>query len=164
VTVTVGEMTRADWRAVVEIYREGIASGDATFETEPPGWERFDREHIETCRFVARDEGAVLGWAALSPVSGRRAYRGVAEVSVYIAARARGKGVGRALLERLIEASEASGIWTLQAGIFPENEPSIALHGSCGFREVGLRERLGERDGTWRDVLLMERRSRIAGR
>jgi L-amino acid N-acyltransferase YncA len=156
-------MRPAHWPRVRAIHREGIEGGDATFETEPPDWEAFDRSHLRRCRFVARAGGEILGWAALSPVSSRCVYAGVAEVSVYVAAAARGRGVGRRLLRRLIRASEAAGIWTLQAGIFPENGPSLALHRAFAFREVGVRERIGRRDGRWRDVVLLERRSPTVG-
>jgi L-amino acid N-acyltransferase YncA len=165
------------WPAVRAIYSEGIATGHATFETELPEWEKWDNSHRQDCRLVAVesinpvaddlvtpiDTATILGWAALSPVSVRHVYSGVAEVSVYVAAAARGKGVGKALLVSLVQESEASGIWTLQAGIFPENVASIALHKSCGFREVGIRRRLGKLGAIWRDVLLLERRSDIAG-
>ena len=151
------------WPAVREIYREGIATGNATFETEIPDWERWDNAHRRDCRLIARHGAQIFGWAALSPVSARRVYAGVAEVSVYVAASARGSGVGKALLHELIEQSESCGIWTLQAGIFPENAASIALHKSCGFREVGVRSRIGKMGDRWRDVLLLERRSLRAG-
>jgi phosphinothricin acetyltransferase len=161
------------WPAVREIYRERIATGNATFETELPSWENWDSGHRKNCRLIAlepRDESVpevlvpldgarVLGWAALSPVLGRLVYAGVAE-----AAAARGRGVGRALLQALVQESEANGIWTLQAGIFPENAASIALHRSCGFREVGVRRRIGKLGNTWRDVALMERRSSVVGK
>lgn len=153
-------MTPADWPVVRAIYEEGIATGHATFETNTPDWTAWDAAHLPDCRLVARQDGQIIGWAALSPVSSRAVYLGVAEVSVYVAAAARGRGVGRALLTALIAASETAGVWTLQAGIFPENEASVALHLSCGFRVVGRRERLGLHHGVWRDVLLMERRSR----
>lgn len=159
----VGEMRDVDWGMVRSIYQEGIATGNATFETSVPAWEAWDAGHLRDCRFIAREEGRVVGWAVLSPVSGRCVYAGVAEVSVYVTASARGKGVGKALLRALVEGSERQGIWTLQAGIFPENEASIALHKSCGFREVGRRERLGQMNGAWRDVVLMERRSNVVG-
>ena len=146
-----------------EIYSDGIATGNATFETELPEWARWDGAHRQDCRLVAETGEQVVGWAALSAVSARRVYAGVAEVSVYVAAAARGRGIGKALLESLVEQSERSGVWTLQAGIFPENLPSIALHKSCGFREVGVRQKLGQRNGVWRDVLLMERRSARVG-
>jgi phosphinothricin acetyltransferase len=156
-------MARTDWAEVRAIYVEGIATGDATFETEAPAWERWDATHRPGERFVAREGGAILGWAALSAVSDRCVYGGVAEVSVYVAAAARGKGVGSALLRQLIEASEGASVWTLQAGIFPENRASVGLHERLGFRQVGRRERLGKMNGVWRDVLLLERRSVRAG-
>ncbi len=164
------------WPAVREIYREGIASGNATFETEVPGWEKWDAAHRKDCRLVALEPFAVdsellipiekltvLGFAALSPVSGRAVYAGVAEVSVYVAAVARGRGVGRTLLQALVQQSEAAGIWTLQAGIFPENLASVTLHESCGFRKVGVRSHIGKLGERWRDVLLLERRSKAVG-
>jgi phosphinothricin acetyltransferase len=165
------------WPAVREIYREGIATGNATFETEVPDWEKWNHSHLKICRLVAvepmdEDMGelltslekrSMLGWAALSPVSSRHVYRGVAEVSVYVAASARGRGIGKALLQALVGESEGNGIWTLQAGIFPENAASIALHKSCGFRDVGVRRRIGKLGDTWRDVLLLERRSARIG-
>ena len=162
VELTIHPMTDADWPAVRDIYAEGIATGDATFETSVPDWNEWDRNHLSACRLVARGEGSdgVLGWVALSPVSSRCVYGGVAEVSVYIAARARGRGVGKRLLAALIEDSEREGLWTLQAGLFPENTASVAVHRQCGFREVGVRERIGEMNGVWRDDLLMERRSK----
>ncbi|MGA2880087.1 MAG: N-acetyltransferase family protein [Bryobacteraceae bacterium] len=157
-------MRSDDWPVVRAIYLEGIATGDATFEQSPPDWEKWDTGHLLAARIVGRSEGGdVLGWAALSAVSGRCVYAGVAEVSVYVAQRARGRGVGRQLLARLIADSEADGVWTLQAGIFPENVASIALHERAGFRMVGKRERLGQMNGRWRDVVLMERRSAVAG-
>jgi L-amino acid N-acyltransferase YncA len=156
-------MRSEDWPAVQEIYSEGIATGNATFETETPPWEKWNQGHLQSCRLVAVNSEGILGWAALSPVSTRRVYSGVAEVSVYVAAKARGHGVGTLLLQSLVEQSERCGVWTLQAGIFPENVPSVALHKSCGFREVGLRQKLGQRSGVWRDVLLLERRSSRVG-
>jgi len=152
-----------DWRQVRSIYLEGIETGQATFERDAPDWERWDAGHLKTCRLVARVVDVIAGWAALSPVSARRVYRGVAEVSVYVQESFRGSGVGRALLERLVECSERHGIWTLQAGIIAENVASIALHQRCGFREVGLRERIGQLGEEWRDVILLERRSKIVG-
>jgi L-amino acid N-acyltransferase YncA len=154
---------REHWDAVRRIYAEGIATGNATFQTEPPEWEAFDAGHLALCRWVAEAEGVILGWAALSPVSSRCVYAGVAEVSVYVAEGARGRGVGRRLLRTLIASSEAAGLWTLQAGIFPENTGSLAIHRDLGFREVGRRERLGCLAERWRDVLLLERRSRTVG-
>lgn len=152
-----------DWKQVRTIYVEGIATGHATFETDAPAWEKWDADHLRRPRLAARDGTLILGWAALSPVSGRCVYAGVAEVSLYVAASARGRGVGRALLEALVRASEDAGIWTLQAGIFPENAASLAVHRRCGFRDVGRRERLGNLGGTWRDVILLERRSSKVG-
>jgi phosphinothricin acetyltransferase len=156
---TIEPMTAAHWPAVRAIYEQGIASGDATFETAAPGWEAWDAGRLHGHRLVATLGGLVAGWAALSPVSERRAYAGVAEASVYVASSAAGRGVGRALLGRLVAGAEAAGIWTVQAGIFPENAASLALHRRCGFRTVGVRERLGKLDGRWRDVVLLERRS-----
>jgi len=157
-------MTAADYPAVARIYREGIATGHATFNTEAPAWEAWDAGHLQHSRLVAVDGDEVLGWAALIAVSDRCVYAGVAEESVYVGARAQGRGVGRTLLEGLIAASEAQGIWTLQAGIFPENTASIVLHERLGFRLVGRRERLGQMaGGQWRDVLLLERRSATIG-
>lgn len=163
--VTIRPMTADDAADVLAIYAEGIATGLATFETEAPPWETWDRAHLAACRFVAAEGGGrPLGWAALTPVSGRCVYRGVGEVSVYVAAAARGRGVGRALLDALVRGSEAAGYWTLQAGIFAENRASLALHRTCGFREVGRRERLGALGGVWHDVMLLERRSATVGR
>jgi phosphinothricin acetyltransferase len=156
-------MKPEDWEAVRTIYQEGIATGNATFETDAPEWEKWDEDHLRNCRIVARIDGQVVGWAALSAVSGRCVYAGVAEVSVYVAASARGQGMGKALLQALIEESEGVGIWTLQAGIFPENAASVTLHKKLGFREVGRRELIGQMNGVWRDVLLMERRSKVLG-
>lgn len=157
-------MTVADWEGVLRVYAEGIATGNATFETELPSWEAWDRAHRSHCRLVARSDGAaVLGWAALSRASDRCVYGGVAEVSVYVSSGARGRGLGTQLLERLIRCSEEAGVWTLQAGVFPENVKSIAIHERCGFRIVGVRERLGELRGVWRDVALLERRSDRVG-
>jgi phosphinothricin acetyltransferase len=161
--VTIRELRPDDWPAVRAIYEEGIRGGDATFETETPSWERWDAAHTEL-RLVGEQDGSVVGWAALSPVSERCCYQGVAEVSVYVAGEARGAGLGRELLERLVERSEEMGYWTLTAGVFPENEASIRLHKAGGFREVGVRERLGELGGVWRDVVLLERRSTVVGR
>ncbi len=157
-------MRTDDWAGVGAVYEEGIATGHATFETEVPEWDSWNEAHLESCRWVARDgAGVVCGWAALSPVSGRCVYGGVAEVSVYVAERARGRGLGRQLLERLVESSEKIGLWTLQAGIFPENVPSLRIHEAAGFRVVGRQERIGALHGVWRDVVLMERRSPVVG-
>jgi phosphinothricin acetyltransferase len=152
------DLTPLDWREVATIYEDGIRTGDATFETEVPSWEAWDAAHTGL-RVLAELDGRGAGWGALSAYSDRWCYRGVAEDSVYVASWAQGQGVGRALLEELIARSEAAGIWTLQAGIFPENKPSLRLHLGCGFRLVGVRERIGELNGEWRDVLLLERRS-----
>jgi L-amino acid N-acyltransferase YncA len=156
-------MAAEDWPRVREIYLEGIATANATFETEAPEWQQWDARHVPSCRLVAMLDHLTAGWAALSPVSSRRVYAGVAEVSVYISAAARGQGIGKALLAALIRESEQQGFWTLQAGIFPENAGSIALHEAFGFRQVGIRERLGRLGDRWRDVVLMERRSRTVG-
>jgi phosphinothricin acetyltransferase len=156
-------MLETDWPQVREIYLEGIATGHATFETEAPDWEKWSDSHTAYARLVARDGADVKGWAALSLVSGRCVYAGVAETSVYVARDSRGQGIGRALLEALIHASESNGIWTLHAGIFPENIGSVELHKGLGFREVGRRERIGKLNGVWRDTLLLERRSTIVG-
>ncbi|MGD0226344.1 MAG: N-acetyltransferase family protein [Terriglobia bacterium] len=153
----------SDWEQVRGIYLEGIASRNATFEIDAPTWERWNETHLQFGRMVARAADAVLGWSALSAVSDRCCYAGVAEASVYVGARHRGQGVGKALLQATIDQAEANGIWTLQAGIFPENRASLALVTKCGFREVGRRERLGKLDGVWRDVLLLERRSSVVG-
>jgi len=161
--VVIEKMSADDWAAIRAIYEEGIATGNATFEQSAPTWEKWDAGHLATCRLVARAGSEVLGWAALSPVSGRCVYAGVAEVSVYVAAGARNRKLGSRLLAALVAASENAGVWTLQAGIFPENVPSIELHKRCGFRVVGTRERLGCMNGRWRDVVLMERRSAIVG-
>jgi L-amino acid N-acyltransferase YncA len=162
--VILRELAERDWPAVRSIFEEGIATGQATFETEAPSWEAWDGAHLSEPRLVAEDDGEVVGWAALSPYSARPVYGGVAEESVYVAEQARGHGVGRALLEALIERSEQAGIWTLEAGVFPENRASVTLHLSCGFRLVGVRERIGRMaGGEWRDVLLLERRSEVAG-
>ncbi|WP_377273979.1 GNAT family N-acetyltransferase [Peterkaempfera sp. SMS 1(5)a] len=147
---------------VLAVYRAGIAEGDATFEESAPDWTDFDRSRLPGHRFVALGpDGELLGWVAASPVSSRPAYAGVVEHSVYVDPPARGRGVGRALLAALIESTEAAGIWTVQSGIFPENKASIALHLAAGFREVGVRERVGRHHGVWRDVVLLERRSPV---
>lgn len=157
-------MKEADGEAVLRIYAQGIATGDATFEAAAPPWEEWDRTHLPHSRILAEMDSLVVGWAALSPVSDRCVYGGVAEVSVYVASGARGKGIGLALLDALVRSSEAEGIWTLQAGLFPENVASVRIHERVGFRAVGVRERLGQLAGVWRDVLLMERRSQVQGR
>ena len=156
-------MTPADWPRVKAIYQEGIATGHATFETGAPEWEGWDQKFLKKCRLVAELDGEVLGWAGLSAVSDRCVYGGVGEVAVYVAGEARGKEVGTRLLAALVEASEEAGLWTLQAGIFPENVGSVRVHEKCGFRVLGTRERLGKMGDRWRDVLLMERRSDRVG-
>jgi L-amino acid N-acyltransferase YncA len=161
---SIEQMSAADWPAVRDIYAEGIATGQGTFEERPPSWEEWDLDHLRECRLVARRHGRVVAWAALAPVSRRQVYRGVAEVSMYVAAAERDSGVGRALGEALVEASERAGIWTLEGWIFPENRASLALCESFGCRVVGVRERLGRMGERWRDVLLVERRSPVVGR
>jgi L-amino acid N-acyltransferase YncA len=157
-------MRAGDWPAVREIHAQGIATGDATFDTQAPDWEHWDAGHLEACRLTARNgAGEVVAWAALSPVQRKSAYRGVAEGSMYVREDARGTGVGRKLAAAMVEASEAAGIWTVELWIFPENRTSIALCESLGFRTVGVRERIGKREGRWRDVVVMERRSDVAG-
>jgi L-amino acid N-acyltransferase YncA len=151
------------WPHVRAIYEAGLAAGHATFETLAPDWLAWDAAHLPQCRLVAMEGADVVGWAALSPVSRRTAYAGVAEVSIYVAEIARGRGIGRQLLARLIGESEAAGLWTLQASIFPENRVSTRLHEAAGFRLIGRRERIAQRDGVWRDTVLYERRSRAAG-
>ena len=151
------------WNAVKEIYEEGIATGNATFQTAAPSWEEWNKDHLTTTRLVVVDNNKIVGWAALTPVSGRCVYAGVAEVSVYVAAGVRGKGVGKTLLQALIKASEENNLWTLQAGIFPENIASIKLHESSGFRIIGTREKIGKMHGKWRDTVLLERRSKVVG-
>lgn len=160
---TVERIYKRDWARVRSIYMEGISTGFATFETAVPTWDDWSAEHPFETRFVARSEEDVIGWAALKPVSSRRVYSGVGEVTTYVGEAWRGRGVGRALLNTVIEASGKEGYWTLQAAIFPANAASIALHERLGFREVGVRERLGQIDGQWRDVLLLERRSSVVG-
>lgn len=162
--IEIEEMAEMDWPAVEAIYREGIETGDATFETQAPSWEQFDAGHLRDGRLVAKSGDTIVGWVALSPVSGRCVYRGVAEVNIYIKTSARGQGVGKALLKAVVERSERAGLWTLQTGIFPENMSSLALHRHCGFRMVGYRERIGQMHGLWRDVVLMERRSNAVGK
>ena len=158
VPVIIDQMKASDWEQVRAIYLEGIRSGHSTFETNAPTWENWDQAHLQIARLVTRDGDRVSGWAALSPVSKRHVYRGVAEVTVYVSESARGKGIGRTLLEALIDESKENGIWTLQASIFPENTASVQLHLRCGFREVGRRERIAMLNGVWRDTLLFERR------
>ena len=162
--MTIQPLAEDHWPAVRAIYEQGIATGNATFETQAPEWQAWDRAHLAHSRLVAVDDaGTVLGWAALSPVSSRCVYGGVAELSIYIAAGARGQGVGRQLLQALIADSEAQGIWTLQAGTFEENAASIGLHTQAGFRVIGHRERIGQHHGVWRNTVQMERRSPTVG-
>jgi L-amino acid N-acyltransferase YncA len=161
VETTIEPLRAEHWADVARIYGEGIATRQATFETEVPSWEAWDGAHLADHRLIATREGVVLGWAALSRVSDRCVYGGVAEGSVYVGEGARGQGLGRALLGALVESAESAGIWTIQTGIFPENVASVGLHEEAGFRVVGRRERLGKLDGVWRDVLLLERRSSV---
>lgn len=147
------------WEAVKKIYEEGIATGNATFQTTAPTWEEWDTAHVAKPRLVAVDNNKVLGWAAITPVSGRCVYAGVGEVSVYVGIHARGKGVGKQLLLALIEESERENFWTLQAGVFPENLASLAIHQASGFRIIGTREKIGKMNGVWRDTVLLEKRS-----
>ena len=161
--VEIRSMESRDWPRVKAIYLEGIATGNATFETEAPDWEEWDSKHLPDARLVAETGGKVAGWAALTPASGRCVYSGVAELSIYITAAMRGKGVGKALLAALIAESEAKGYWTIRSGVFPENKASLALHQKHGFRIVGTQERIGKMDGRWRDVVLLERRSAVVG-
>jgi phosphinothricin acetyltransferase len=166
--ITVRAMTADDWPAVERIYREGIATGNATFEAEPPGWDEFDHGKVQHPRLVAVNDDSVVGWAAASRVSSRCVYEGVIEHSVYVSADARGTGVGRALLDVFLTGCDEAGVWTVQSGVFPENLPSLALHHALGFRDVGTRERVGKMTygpyaGLWRDVVMIERRSAITG-
>ena len=156
-------LTTADWPAVERIFAEGIATGDATFESNPPTWAEFDVARLPGHRLVAVENGEVVGWAALSPTSHRACYAGVVEHSVYVAEKARGRGLGKALLRELIAGADAAGLWTIQASVFPENEATLALHRALGFRVVGRRERIAQRDGVWRDTILLERRSPSTG-
>jgi L-amino acid N-acyltransferase YncA len=161
--VVIEPMTERDWPQVRAIYEEGIEFGDATFETSPPDWVAWNSTHLRVCRLVARSGAEVVGWAALSPVSSREVYAGVTEASLYISERARGRGVGSKLMAALIEASEHAGIWTLYSSTFPENAASLALQQRHGFRVIGTRERIACHRGRWRDTVLLERRSRVAG-
>jgi L-amino acid N-acyltransferase YncA len=156
--VEIRELTPADWQAVEAIYAEGIATGDATFETETPTWAEFDAGRLPDHRLVAVDGNRVVGWAALSPTSRRECYAGVVEHSVYVEESSQGRGIGRALLEALVASADAAGIWTIQTSIFPENAASLALHLRVAFRIVGRRERIARLNGIWRDTLLLERR------
>jgi phosphinothricin acetyltransferase len=156
--VTVRAMAASDWPIVARIYAEGIATGTATFETEVPSWEAWDASHHAGPRLVAEEDGHVVGWIAVSPVSRRPVYRGVVEHSVYVAQAARGRGVGRLLLDALVRSAPDHGIWTIQTSVFEANAATVALHEAAGFRRVGRRERIAQRDGEWRDTLLMELR------
>jgi phosphinothricin acetyltransferase len=161
--IIIGHMQPTDWEQVRRVYLDGLASGQASFETAAPTWEDWDESRLRHSRLVARADDQVIGWAALSPVSGRSCYAGVAEASVYIAAGSRGQGVGKALLEALIEESERNGIWSLYGATFPENSASIQLQLACGFRIVGRRERIAQHHGVWRDTIITERRSKVVG-
>lgn len=156
-------MQSEDWPEVARIYKLGIATGLATFEKNVPTWESWDKAHLQECRLVAFENQILVGWAALSPVSSRSVYQGVAEVSVYVDTNQSGRGIGTLLMKTLISKSESLGFWTLQSGIFPENIASVHLHERSGFRKIGIRERIGKMDGKWYDTLLMERRSSSTG-
>ncbi|MBK9632731.1 MAG: N-acetyltransferase [Saprospiraceae bacterium] len=154
---------KEDWLTVAEIYKEGMDTGNATFQQQVPSWDEWDQGHLKSCRILAINNQKIAGWAALSPVSGRCVYAGVAELSVYVSESFRGLKIGSRLLEKLISESEAEEIWTLQAGIFPENISSLKIHHQFGFRTIGYREKIGKMNGVWRDVLLLERRSHLVG-
>ncbi|MCJ8154143.1 N-acetyltransferase family protein [Chryseobacterium sp. SSA4.19] len=156
-------ITKDNFSEVIEIYKQGLATNIATFQNDSPQWEEWDKKHLDFCRISIYDNDKMLGWTSLTPVSSRCVYSGVAEVSVYVATDARGKGIGKTLLTELIQQSEENGIWTLQSGIFAENEGSIKLHEKCGFRLVGYREKIGKKNGIWKDNVLMERRSKNIG-
>jgi L-amino acid N-acyltransferase YncA len=162
-SIEIGSLEPCHWERVRDIYLEGLATGEASFETKAPDWTEWDRAHLARPRLVAARRDQVVGWVALCPVSLRQCYAGVAEVSIYVASEARGQGVGKLLLREAIRASEAEGIWTLQAVIYPTNLHSVRLHEACGFRVVGRRQRIAQRDGAWRDTLLLERRSAVVG-
>jgi L-amino acid N-acyltransferase YncA len=159
--VVVRDLGPVDWPEVSRIYAEGITTGNATFETEVPSWEAWDAAHLAEHRLLAVEDGRAVGWVALAPVSERCCYGGVAEISAYVGAETRGRGVGKSLMTAVVVSSERAGIWTLQTGVFPENEPSLALLRRFGFRVVGVRERIGRLHGAWRDVVLLERRSEV---
>ena len=161
--IEIRQIKQEDWEAVSRIYKLGIETGIATFETEIPTWEKWNRSHLIKCRNTAWLDDQLVGWGALSPVSDRCVYRGIAEVSVYVDDNYKGKGIGTQLLQRLIDESEKEGLWTLQSGIFRENEASIRLHKKVGFREIGYREKVGKKDGIWYDNVLLERRSKKTG-
>ena len=155
-------LRKKDWDSVAEIYKQGIETGNATFETEIPSWDKWDSKHLKICRIVAEYEKKVIAWAALVPVSAREVYSGVAEITIYVSDKYQGLKIGTKLLEKMITGSEKSGIWTLQAVIFPENKASLKIHQKHGFREVGYREKIGKMNGNWRDTILLERRSKVA--
>jgi phosphinothricin acetyltransferase len=161
--MTIRNLELTHYPSVKKIYEEGILTGNATFQTEAPAWEEWNNSHLQHSRLVAIENDEVLGWAALTAVSGRCVYAGVAEVSVYVSANARGKGIGKLLLEKLIEESEKHNLWTLQAGVFPENSASLKIHEALAFRRIGLREKIGKMKGVWRDTVLLERRSTVVG-
>lgn len=161
--MTIQNLEPARYPAVKKIYEEGIATGNATFQSEAPSWDEWNNSHLQHSHLVAIENDEALGWAALTPVSGRCVYAGVAEVSVYVSVNARGKGIGKLLLKKLIEDSEKHNIWTLQAGVFPENSSSLKIHEATGFRKIGLREKIGKMKGVWRDTVLLERRSSVVG-
>lgn len=160
-SLVIRTIIKSDWEAVKSIYEKGISTGIATFQLVPPTWEEWNDAHLKTCRIIAIRNNSVLGWTALTPVSKREVYKGVAEVSLYINEGFRGQGIGQILLEKLIQKSEGNGIWTLQSSIFPQNIPSIKVHEKLGFKTVGTREKIGQRNGIWYDNLLLERRSTI---
>ncbi len=157
-------LLESDAEAVLNIYRQGLATGEASFETAPPDWEAWKKKYLPFCRLVWGHHEQVLGWATLAPVSARDCYRGVAEVSIYVASGHCGQGIGNKLMRRLIEESEENGVWTLYSSIFPENQATRQLHLRNGFREVGIRERIAQQNGRWRDTLLLERRSILTGK
>lgn len=161
--IKIEKMLPEHWQQVKKIYEEGIKTGNATFETTTPEWEAWDKAHLSHCRLVAIEGVEVIGWAALVPVSSRCVYEGVVENSVYVSLSAQGKGIGKMLLNKLVEESEAQNIWTIQTGIFPENIASIKIHEAVGFRTIGKRERIGKMNGVWRDTLFLERRSSKVG-
>jgi L-amino acid N-acyltransferase YncA len=161
--IVLRSLKQEDWPSVAEIYRQGIETGNATFQKDVPTWDAWDSGHLKTCRIVTVLGNEIIGWAALTQVSGRCVYAGVAEVSVYVASRYKGQKTGTKLLESLISESESEGFWTLQAGIFPENVASLKLHENLGFRKVGFREKIGKMNGMWRDTILLERRSKKVG-
>ncbi|NVM04842.1 MAG: N-acetyltransferase family protein [Candidatus Helarchaeota archaeon] len=161
--IKIQKMEDGDWASVISIFNEGIETGYSTLITECPSWEEWDRRYLKNCRFVVKSNNQIIGWAALTPFSSIPAYSGVAEVSIYLTSSARSKGIGKSLLKTVIKESEKNGIWMLQAKIFSENIASISLHKACGFREVGIRERIGQLKGKWRDIVLMERRSSTVG-